>query len=91
MFGRGRIPNVREIYRDALRDDLSNYAQRYWDRRISRFFGKQRKTMYFCGTSGSFARAMNFYIDRVAKARPGSTRCSKPKRSKNSRRFTTST
>lgn len=69
LFGRGRLPDAKEIYRDALRDDLSPWSQQYWDRKI-KFFDNRRRSFYFRGTSGAFARAINVYVDRVCRVRP---------------------
>ncbi len=66
LFGSGRLDVARDIYHDALREHLSVWAQHYWDRRIDSF---ARRSFYFCGTSGSFARFVNFYIDRVVQLR----------------------
>lgn len=69
LFGEGRLPGVKDVYAEQLRKSLSPYAQKYWDKRIKKFFGKKRKTFYFRGTSGMFAQLMNVYIDKVARAR----------------------
>ncbi len=69
LFGRGYSPKARHIYRDGLRADLSPFAQRYWDRRI-RFFTNPRRTFFFRGTSGTFARLMNLYINKILRLRP---------------------
>jgi S-adenosylmethionine-diacylglycerol 3-amino-3-carboxypropyl transferase len=70
MFGQGQLFNARRVYREALRDALSPAAQAYWDRHIGFFSGKGwRRSFYFRGTAGTFARLINFYIDRVAKVR----------------------
>ncbi len=69
MFGRGQLPGVRDIYRQNLRQSLSTWSQRYWDRRID-FFANPRRPFYFRGTSGSFARLLNFYVDRIVRVRP---------------------
>ena len=69
LFGHGRLPGARLIYEDVLRDGLSPWAQAYWDRWI-KFFDNPRRPFYFRGTSGSFARMVNFYIDRVIRVRP---------------------
>jgi S-adenosylmethionine-diacylglycerol 3-amino-3-carboxypropyl transferase len=69
LFGRGRLSGVRDIYRRQLRPSLSPWSQRYWDRWI-RFFDDPRRPFYFHGTSGSFARLLNFYVDRVIRVRP---------------------
>lgn len=69
MFGRGRLPGGKTVYRDKLRASLSPWSQSYWDKYI-KFFDNKRRSFYFRGTSGSFARAINAYVDRVAKVRP---------------------
>ena len=69
MFGLGRLPGVREIYEQKLRDLLTPWSQSYWDKHV-RFFDNQRRSFYYRGTSGSFARVINLYIDRICKVRP---------------------
>ncbi|MEO8497213.1 MAG: BtaA family protein [Planctomycetota bacterium] len=69
MFGRGRLPGGKAVYRQKLRASLSPWSQNYWDRYI-KFFDNKRRSFYFRGTSGSFARAINVYVDRVARVRP---------------------
>ena len=68
MFGHGRLANVSAVYQSQLRAALSPWAQRYWDRWIQ-FFADPRRTFYYRGASGTFARLIKFYIDRVVKAR----------------------
>ena len=65
LFGIGRMTGVRSIYHAKLRGDLSPWAQQYWDRRIRRYFDGKRKSFYFCGTTGAFARLMNSIIDKT--------------------------
>ncbi|MDB4671402.1 BtaA family protein [Pirellulaceae bacterium] len=67
MFGEGRIVGARKIYEEKLRDSICDWSQRFWDKKI-RFFDS-RCSFYFRGTSGAFARGINFYIDRIAKIR----------------------
>ncbi|MCC6508656.1 MAG: BtaA family protein [Pirellulaceae bacterium] len=69
MFGEGHHPRAGELYQQTLRGTLSTWAQSYWDRWI-KFFDNPKRSFYFRGTSGSFARGINFYIDRVARVRP---------------------
>ena len=69
LFGKGRLPEVRAIYEQELRDSLSEFAQTYWDRWIT-FFDNPQKPFYFRGTSGGFARMINVYIDRILRCRP---------------------
>ena len=68
LFGDGYHPRANEIYQQTLRAALTPWAQAYWDRWI-KFFDSSRRTFYFRGTSGSFARGINFYVDRVARVR----------------------
>jgi S-adenosylmethionine-diacylglycerol 3-amino-3-carboxypropyl transferase len=70
MFGQGRIAHCRDLYQTRLRDELSPAAQAYWDRHISFFSGRGwRRSFYFHGTSGIFARVVNHYIDHVVRVR----------------------
>ncbi len=70
MFGRGRLADARDIYEMHLREVLPPPAQDYWDRHIKFFSGRGwRRSFYFRGTSGTFARLMNGYLDRVARVR----------------------
>lgn len=69
MFGEGRLPDVDRVYREKLRDALPEAARAYWDRR-TRFFRGKRRTFYFRGTSGAFAKVLNVYVDRIIKVRP---------------------
>lgn len=69
MFGRGYWPGVMNEYTDLLRLDLSARSRLFWDKRI-RWFANRRRSFFFRGTSGTFAKWMNVYIDRIAKVRP---------------------
>ncbi|MCS7237174.1 MAG: BtaA family protein [Thermoguttaceae bacterium] len=69
MFGNGYLPGVRKIYKERLRNDLSPWARKWWDRHID-FFARPRLSFYFRGTAGAFARMMNAYVDRVLRVRP---------------------
>ncbi len=69
IFGKGRHPHFAEVYHDLLRPDLSVTSQSYWDRYYG-FFAKA-PGFYFRGTSGFFARVLNFYIDRLIHLRDG--------------------
>ena len=70
MFGIGRFDGIKAVYHAKLRDQLSDWSRSYWDKNIKKFFAGKRRSFYFCGTSGTFAKAFNTYIDRVAKFRP---------------------
>ena len=69
MFGDGRLPGVKAIYKNQLRDDLDQWSKSFWDKKI-KWFDNRRKTFYFRGTSGAFARMMKIYTDKVIKVRP---------------------
>ncbi len=69
LFGHGYHPRAAALYNSTLRSELSPWAQSYWDRFI-KFFDKPKRTFYYRGTSGAFARGIRYYIDRVAKLRP---------------------
>lgn len=69
LFGQGYHPRAADVYHSALRSQLGPWSQNYWDRFI-KFFDKPKRTFYYRGTSGTFARGVRYYIDRVAKLRP---------------------
>ncbi|TVS09798.1 MAG: DUF3419 family protein [Planctomycetaceae bacterium] len=69
MFGQGKLPNARSIYESRLRDALSDWSRGYWDRWIT-FFDHRRRSFYYRGTSGAFARFIKVYSDRIIKVRP---------------------
>jgi S-adenosylmethionine-diacylglycerol 3-amino-3-carboxypropyl transferase len=57
LFGRGGSPDARAMYHDALRGQLSEVAQTYWDKHIGFFAGKGwRHSFYYRGTSGLLAK-----------------------------------
>ncbi len=68
MFGCGHLSNVREVYGDVLRGELTRWSRLYWDRWID-FFADPRRPFFFRGTSGTVARAANAYVNRVIDAR----------------------
>jgi len=67
VFGRGHHPCFPELYQQLLRPNLSPTAQAYWDRHHG-FFSNKR-SFYFRGTSGFFAKMINLYIDRLVHLR----------------------
>lgn len=70
MFGTGRLRGVRGIYEAFLRPELSPPARNYWDRHIEFFAGRGwRRSFYYHGSAGTFARLMNGYLDRIARVR----------------------
>lgn len=69
LFGTGHWDGIETAYRKQLRPELNSWSQNFWDKRI-KWFSNPNRSFYFRGTSGSFARLINHYIDRVAKVRP---------------------
>lgn len=69
MFGKGQLPNIQSIYSQKLRSSLSPWSQNYWDRWI-KFFDNPKRSFYFRGTSGAFARMISTYINKIARVRP---------------------
>ena len=69
IWGEGTHPKFREIYHDVLRPMLPEESVKFWDKK-RRYFLKPKKPYYFRGTSGQFAKMINFYIDKVIKVRP---------------------
>lgn len=60
-FGHGYHPRFREIYRDALRSQVSPPAREFWDRRVD-WFGNPRGSFYYHGLSGIVARLFRAYL-----------------------------
>jgi len=60
-FGHGYHPRFRELYFDAMREELSPYAQAYWDKRID-WFGNANGSLYYHGLSGMVARVFRAYL-----------------------------
>lgn len=59
LFGDGGSPRARELYRDTLRQHLSPFAARYWDKKIGFFSGRGwRQSFYYHGTCGLFAKLL---------------------------------
>lgn len=59
FFGDGWHPQAERVYRTALRPDLDEAAQRFWDSRIGMFASRgPRKTFYYRGTCGALAWAV---------------------------------
>lgn len=72
IFGSGGTPEFPEIYRTLLRDELSPFARRYWDRRQHWFIARGwRSTFYFHGLSGLAARLVHSWIRRDHRLREG--------------------
>lgn len=63
IFGEGHHKNIESIYYKSMRPLLQSSSQIYWDRNIDYFSpGSWRKTFYYRGTSGLFAKMMHHYI-----------------------------
>lgn len=72
LLGRGRCHDFAALYGKQLRPLLSASAQGFWDKNAHFFDGDgKRPGMYFHGTAGWLARAMNFYLDKRSGLRQG--------------------
>ena len=70
MFGDGYHPDVRELYRQVLRPQLSAFSQTYWDRHVG-WFSSRHGSFYFHGLAGFVARGFrNYFRLRPHLARP---------------------
>lgn len=70
LFGRGRLDDWDRVYSEKLRGHLSDRARQYWDNRGWMFAGTRcGRSFYFCGSSGVFARLINFYVDHLGRFR----------------------
>ena len=70
LFGRGYWSEIRPVYQEKLRPHLNSWSKSFWDRKLKKFFTNPKRSFYYRGTSGSFARMMRIYMDRVIKVRP---------------------
>jgi len=71
LFGEGKTPKAKQMYRDVIRPSLPRYASDYWDRHIYFFSGKGwRDSFFFRGTSGLVARLVSLNLLRFGKLRP---------------------
>ncbi len=69
LFGQGKLKQFQEIYTKKLRSHLSLPSRNYWDSHGSNFF-ESKRSFYFRGTTGKFALAIKYYIDKILKVRP---------------------
>lgn len=68
IFGEGKHPGITQLYRDALRHDLSPFARTWWDHRLNWFDGRGwRNSFYFHGLSGLVARLVRSWTRRDRK------------------------
>ena len=70
LFGEGYLPDFNKVYQQKLRDHLSPFSQQYWDLHGTRLFSGAY-SFFFHGTTGLFARIVNFYIDQIIRLREG--------------------
>ncbi len=61
VFGSGYHPRFRDLYFDALRQELSDFARMFWDQRVN-WFGNPRGSFYYHGLSGIVARLFRGYL-----------------------------
>ena len=69
MFGTGHWDKTRDVYKSDLRQHLCSWSQEFWDKKI-KFFSNPRRSFYYRGTAGTFARWIRAYVDRIIKVRP---------------------
>jgi S-adenosylmethionine-diacylglycerol 3-amino-3-carboxypropyl transferase len=61
IFGNGSHPQFASLYRSHLREQLSEFAAGYWDKRLD-WFSSPRSSFYFHGLSGLVARGFSAYL-----------------------------
>lgn len=61
LFGEGHHPRFADMYRDALRADLPDFARAWWDER-THWFTSRDAGFYFRGLSGLVARGVRAYF-----------------------------
>ena len=72
VFGRGAHPRFHDMYGDALRGDLSPFAQAYWDRRLHWFQHHDSwASFYDYGLSGIMARVFRQVLVMRPRIRAG--------------------
>ncbi|MDO5566899.1 MAG: BtaA family protein [Planctomycetia bacterium] len=64
MFGVGYHPKFKKLYAETLRNMIPEESRVFWDKK-QHYFTNPKRTYYFNGTSGYFARWMNFYINYI--------------------------
>lgn len=70
MFGKGQLIDFKETYKSKLRGSLPEWSRGYWDRKIKYFRPRKKRSFYFRGTSGAFAKVVNMYVENVLRMRP---------------------
>lgn len=61
IFGSGWYRHFESIYVGLLRNELSDFARAYWDKRVD-WFGGEKTSFYFHGLSGIVARMFRAYL-----------------------------
>ena len=61
IFGDGYHARFRELYRQKLRGELSDFARTYWDR-YGNWFTSRHGSFYYHGLAGFVARGFNSYF-----------------------------
>ncbi len=70
LFGEGRHSRFNELYHDVLRQELSPFAQQFWDRAGVWFCrNNPRNTFYFHSLSGRVAFLFRHFVDLQPKLR----------------------
>ena len=85
LFGEGHLINFNQVYQ-KLRIHLSPFAQQYWDKNGTRYF-TSKSPFFFNGTTGMFARLINFYIDYLVRLRDDFNQLFKVKTTEEQRRI----
>lgn len=64
FFGKGHYNEAYYYYLLNLRDALPQYAKKFWDDKIDKYFKSKplRQSFYFHGTTGTFAWMFNAYL-----------------------------
>lgn len=61
LLGEGWHPDVKSLYQNTLRDALPAESQAFWDKKLY-YFKNRNCPYYWHGTSGYFARWINWYV-----------------------------
>ena len=70
IFGSGAHREFQDIYRSALREQLTPFARQFWDRHTGWFAPRRRRAgLYYHGLAGLVARGLAAYLDARPKLR----------------------
>ena len=69
MFGDGHFPEIKEVYASKLRSQLPEWSRSFWDRKL-KWFRNRKRSFYYRGTSGMFARMIRRYMEKVIRVKP---------------------